>query len=96
MRSLALFLSLIIFATLLTACKKETSLLSNLDQYRTNKIISTLQQHGINSSKVANKKGNAYSIMIDSSQLAEATAVLNALGPFTPAHVQQTLVSLKG
>jgi type III secretory pathway lipoprotein EscJ len=96
MSRLALFLSIFIFSLFITGCKKETSLLSNLDQYRTNKIISTLQQHGINSTKVANKKGNAYSIMIDSAKLAEATTILNAVGPFTPAHAPQDPCAFKG
>ncbi len=96
MSRLVSLLSLCIFTLILSGCKEETSLLSNLDQYRTNKIISTLQQHGIRSSKVANKKGNAYTIMIDSNQLAEATTVLNAIGPFTPAHPPQNPCSFKG
>ncbi len=96
MGRLALFFSLLLFSLVLTGCKKETSLLSNLDQYRTNKIISTLQQHGISSTKVANKKGNAYTIMIDAAKLAEATTILNAVGPFTPAHAPQDPCAFKG
>ena len=87
---------LLIIMTLFTGCKKETSLLSNIDQYRTNKIVSTLQKHGISCSKVANKKGTAYSIIIDADDLAKATAILSTIGPFTPAHPPQNPCEFKG
>jgi len=69
----------------LSGCKEETMLLTKIDQYQVNKIISTLQANGIESSKVANKKGDTFNIIIDKSDLSNASTILNAEGPFIPS-----------
>lgn len=80
----------------ISGCKKEAVLLDNIDQYRSNRIISSLQKYGIESSKISNKKGDAYSIRINSEDLANASAVLASTGPYTPAHSLQSPCELKG
>jgi type III secretion protein J len=69
----------------LSGCKEETMLLTKIDQYQVNKIISTLQSNGIESSKVANKKGDTFNIVLDKSDLSNATIILSAKGPFMPS-----------
>lgn len=62
----------------LTGCKEE--LYKNLTQNEVNQMLLILNQAGVNTKKVTNKKGNAYSISVDEFDLPKAIAVLKEQG----------------